>query len=881
MTTRTAQTTVDEHDSAKRRPLTGVRVLDFTWVRAGPWSTRWLAALGADVIKVEWPGTDTFSTFSLRGAPGNANPGFGVPAGAPAGYNSGGQFNDTNAGKRGITLNVRDPRGLEYAKRLIAQADIVIENFSSHVMENWGIGYDTMVGIKPDLIYISMAGLGQVGRDREYVTMGPVVQALSGLTFSSGLPEHPPAGWGWSYMDDTGGMYAAISSLTALHHRNVTGQGQHIDLSQVAAAITLTGPVLLDYVLHGRGSRREGYPPGNRAVWPGAPIENNYRGPIVAPHNTYRTAGGGYNDWCAIVCNTDAEWQQLVEVMGAPAWAASAEFATNAGRIEHQQQVDAGIEAWAQTLGKYEIMRRCQAAGVRAMPVQSNQDRVDHDEQLRYQQMYRPLFHPVLGTNLVQNFPFTLSETNISVTGPAPLIGQHNREILGSLLNVSDEEIRTGQEQGLFWPSNVARPPYLDEAFDAPLVTTPAAEHPSLVDVGRSQRFAAGPLGDLRVLELADEQGQWCGKLLADLGADVIKIEPPGGSSERAIGPFYEDVPDPDRSLRFWHYNTSKRGITLDLEASDDRALFLELVASADVVLETRAPGYLASLGLSYDELKAINPRLVMCSLTDFGQSGPWSGYKGADLVHLAAGGQMSACGYTDTDFPDAPPIAPGGGNTWHIGSHYATIAIMAAVNHRDYTGIGQYIDASVHGACALTTEGHVPMWIYRKEVFKRRTGGNGAQHAASLATYINFGGLQFTPARLQDMISWMDEYGLADDLTDPRYIDQFVINESLDHIMDVVRNFFANMKQEDIYRGAQARRFPTGAVRAAEDNLEDPHWQDRGFWPAIEHPELNRAITYPGAAAIYSATPWRISRRAPMLGEHNDEVRQELRSMR
>ena len=208
MTTRTAQTTVDEHDSAKRRPLTGVRVLDFTWVRAGPWSTRWLAALGADVIKVEWPGTDTFSTFSLRGAPGNANPGFAVPVGAPAGYNSGGQFNDTNAGKRGITLNVRDPRGLEYAKRLIAQADIVIENFSSHVMENWGIGYDTMVGIKPDLIYISMAGLGQVGRDREYVTMGPVVQALSGLTFSSGLPEHPPAGWGWSYMDDTGGMYA-------------------------------------------------------------------------------------------------------------------------------------------------------------------------------------------------------------------------------------------------------------------------------------------------------------------------------------------------------------------------------------------------------------------------------------------------------------------------------------------------------------------------------------------------------------------------------------------------------------------------------------------------------------------------------------------------
>ena len=254
-------------------PLQGIRVVDFTWVRAGPWAARWLGTLGAEVIKVEWP----LNLDTLR------QNRFTVPPGVEPGPNSTGQFADTNANKRGISVNTRTEEGLELVKRLISVSDVVIENFSSRIMQRWGLGYDQLRKIRPDIIYVSMAGFGHTGRYHWYGTMGPAAQALSGLTHLSGLPGAPPAGWGWSYLDDTGGMYGAISALTALRHRSATGQGQHVDLSQMITGITLTGPAFLDKTVNGRKARREGFPPGNRTVWPGAEVVNNYRGQSPRP----------------------------------------------------------------------------------------------------------------------------------------------------------------------------------------------------------------------------------------------------------------------------------------------------------------------------------------------------------------------------------------------------------------------------------------------------------------------------------------------------------------------------------------------------------------------------------------------------------------------
>ena len=434
------------------RALENIRVVDFSWVRAGPWATRWLGALGAEIIKIEWPETE-------RGR----LPSSTTPQGMDVNLNTSGNFSDTNVNKKSLSLNVRSAKGLEIVKRLIAISDIVIENFSSRVLQNWGLGYQEMCKIKPDIVYVSMSGYGHTGRNHTYTTFGPVAQAVAGLTHLSGLPDQPPAGWGWSYMDDTGGMYGAMCALTGLYHRNMTGRGQHIDQAQMVSSVPLNGPALLDFTANGRGSKRAGFPPGNRAHWPGTPLVNNYRGPTVAPHNAYRTHPGGYNDWCVIVCHSDDEWSQLVRVMGSPPWAASDKFATVAGRLRHQEELDAHIEAWSLTLGKYALTELCQSHGVRALPVQSAEDRVEHDPQLRHRDMYLPMPHPALGVHKVQNAPFKLSETPAVNHLPSPLIGEHTREIVEGLLGYGHDELRAAFDDGTFWPTKRARFPYQED----------------------------------------------------------------------------------------------------------------------------------------------------------------------------------------------------------------------------------------------------------------------------------------------------------------------------------------------------------------------------------------------------------------------------------
>jgi len=391
-----------------------------------------------------------------------------------------------------------------------------------------------------------------------------------------------------------------------------------------------------------------------------------------------------------------------------------------------------------------------------------------------------------------------------------------------------------------------------------------------------------GPLAGLRILELADETGQFCGKILGDLGADVVKIEPPGGEPNRQIGPFLDDIPHPERSLSFWYYNTSKGGITLNLETVDGRQLFMRLAATADVVMETFRPGFLASLGLDYESLRTQNPGLISCALTPFGQTGPWRDYLSSDLLHMAAGGEMASSGYDEADVPNAPPIAPGGGNAWHTGCHFAYMAIMAALVYRTITGQGQHIDASIHEGCALTTEAAIANYIYRGEVVQRQTGRHHAanptprtQFRAKDGTYVcALVGGRLNPKYVGELADLLDSYGMAGDLRDPKYQDQAVIAANTSHIIDdLVAKFIASLPAEEIYHAAQSRGFTWAAVRAPEELLDDPHLRDRGFWKEVEHPELGRSFLYPGEAAIYNGSPWRISRRAPLIGEHNSEI--------
>ena len=271
-----------------------------------------------------------------------------------------------------------------------------------------------------------------------------------------------------------------------------------------------------------------------------------------------------------------------------------------------------------------------------------------------------------------------------------------------------------------------------------------------------------------------------------------------------------------------------------------------------------------------------------MCSLTPFGQTGPWCDYQTSDLLQLAAGGQMGCCGYDPEDVPDAPPIAPGGGNAWHIGSHFAYIAIMAAVCYRDVTGEGQYIDASVHEACALTTEAAIPTYIYTGKVVQRHTGRAAAVEKSEPTQYITRdgawlnttrSGFNLTPARLRHLAEWMDKYGLAQDLLDEKYHSVATIQANVSHIAAALETFFANIPLEEAWHGGQELGLPWGAIRSMDEIMADQHLQDREFFTEVFHPELGRSFIYPGPAALYSHSPWRISRRAPLIGEHNVEI--------
>src|SRR5215211_1504770 len=233
--------------------------------------------------------------------------------------------------------------------------------------------------------------------------------------------------------------------------------------------------------------------------------------------------------------------------------------------------------------------------------------------------------------------------------------------------------------------------------------------------------FTDGALSGYRVVELAGPLGEWCGRLLANLGAEVIKVEPPGGGATRDVGPFVDDEPDPDRSLYFWHNNTSKRGVTLDIDHPEGRALLRRLLASADVFLETLPPGEAERLGLDYASLSAEDPRLVVCSISAFGPDGPYARLRTTDLVSMALGGLMQSCGYDHQD-PELPPVCPGPYHSFHTASHFAATGVLSALFEREGSGLGQHIQVAAHDCLAVTVEFANTNWYYKRGVLRRQT---------------------------------------------------------------------------------------------------------------------------------------------------------------
>ena len=396
-------------------------------------------------------------------------------------------------------------------------------------------------------------------------------------------------------------------------------------------------------------------------------------------------------------------------------------------------------------------------------------------------------------------------------------------------------------------------------------------------------------LNGLLVVELCGERGQYMGKLMGDMGARVIKIEPLQGSPERDIGPFKDDNPDPNTSLYFWARNTSKESLTVDLESTKGIAILKNLLKKADVFLEDKPPGFLESIGLSYEVLKKANKKLVMTSLTAFGQDGPYRDYKSNDLEALAMGGIMHSCGYDDV--PGSPPIRPSGGHGDFISAHYGLIGTMSALFYRDFTGVGQYLDVSAHEACSSTTEASIPTYLFLNKEDFRQTGRHQGATPTPKTLCKTLDGKYIIVFQLFNnlnswlsLVKWMSEKGMAEDLENEKYKNMarhITSNtEDSDHAFEVVRNFILNHTADEIYRGAQELKYPWGIVRSPEENIDDPHFlDDRGMFEDIHHTEFGNEVTYkyPGRPYRFNGTPWNAFR-PPLVGEHTAYIlRQDL----
>jgi crotonobetainyl-CoA:carnitine CoA-transferase CaiB-like acyl-CoA transferase len=381
---------------------------------------------------------------------------------------------------------------------------------------------------------------------------------------------------------------------------------------------------------------------------------------------------------------------------------------------------------------------------------------------------------------------------------------------------------------------------------------------------------AAQPLTGIRVLDLSGDLGVYCGKLLADAGADVIKIEPPGGDPMRLTGPFVESVNPPENSLHWRHYNANKRSITLDITSETGSLLLRRLAGNADVLLESFQPGYLDTLGLGYGHLSEGNPGLIYASLTPFGQTGPYRDYKGSDLVGFAMGGYMYVTGW-----PDTPPNKLWGLQAFHTTSNRGFIGILIAVHHRLASGQGQQVDVSMQEAVTTTTEHVNTTYNYTGENAVRCGFRHGGQFIATWQCRDGYVSITTnTQKAWDDLRAWMDREGMAGDLMDEQYNDRFILRgEHGAHIEALVEAWTLTHTREEITEWGQANHHPWGPVSTAAELLDNEQLWEREFYQEVSEQGIAKNLVYPGAPYKLSEAGWQLSSAAPSVGQHNQQV--------
>ena len=405
---------------SKRKPLEGVRVTDFTWIGAGSYTTKILADAGADVIKIE----SSARIDSLRlGAPYKD----GIK-----GVNRSGYFADRNSSKRSITIDMKHPQALGLVQRLIDKSDVIANNFTPGVMDRFGLGYEAVRRMKPDIIYLSMSMQGATGPQSSYLGYGSSMASVTGFQQLTGMPGREPAGTGTNYPDHVPNpCHAAFAVIAALRHRRRTGEGQRIDFAQTEPMVTLLGPTILDLTVNGHLQEARG---------------NDHD--RAAPYGAFRCSG--HDRWIAICVMNDGHWRSLCTVLGNPAWMAEPVWESESRRYVDRAVLSERLHLETAKWVAEDLMHALQGAGVPAGVVETTEDLIKRDPQLAHRGHWVPLDHAEMGRTLYNCPPYRFTNASVGLTRPAPLLGEHTREVCQDVLGMDSAEMDRLAGAGVF-----------------------------------------------------------------------------------------------------------------------------------------------------------------------------------------------------------------------------------------------------------------------------------------------------------------------------------------------------------------------------------------------------------------------------------------------
>ena len=813
----------------EEQPLSDFRVIDLTHGIAGPYCTKLLADYGADVIKVERPGSGDYAR-SLGPFPNDE------PHPEKSGI-----FLFLNTNKRGVTLDLKTPDGIDALKSLVKDADILVESFRPGVMASLGLDYDTLKAINPNLVMTSVSNFGQTGPYRDYKASELTLFGMGNSMTRVGLPDRYPLKLGGNHVQYQGGNNAAMATMFAWYAQKYRGMGgQYVDVSIFDTQMSsINGRMMsiIGYQYNGmRGQRLgtsvAGYPNG---VYP---CKDGY----------ISVAGGGQR------------FPRVAASVGRPELVEHPRYGVARGAQDPDFKEEFETTIWIPWLmqrTKEEVVQECQASELLCTPYNTIDEVVDNNPQLDSRDYFTEIDHPVAGKLKYPGSPVFTESKWWRIRRPAPLLGQHTREVL--------DEIASPQQQ----------PPSRAPA------TAPAASDGKL------------PLDNIRIVDLTVVlAGPYGTMFLGDMGAQVIRVETLQQLSATSRGQFARPskeaeanapmsmYPDKDPGERPWNryagfnaHGRNKYGITVDLRTPEGKDVFRKLVEMSDMFIENNAVGSIARLGFTYDVVSKWNPRLIMISITGFGQTGPWATYRGIGTSFEAAYGHASVMGYPDMGPEGVPLTVPADACTGVTVAMAATIAL----HHREKTGMGMFIDISL-GENFLPHLGE----LFMDYTINRRVAsstGNRDPLRLVQGVYPCAGDDEWIAITIEKHERWATLCRLMKrpELTnDPRFESMAALRTHHDDADRIIGEWTADKEPVALFHELQKEGIIAGYLMHEPHALVDPHVKERGILAPVNHPEIGTHM-YPGLTFKMSGLEFKVRKPAVRLGEDNDYIYNEV----